>query len=80
MMNPRQFNAVIPPYKYQPHQLPNKQFINPVINNNRSNFQQQNKNIITPDNLTENLSQLNIQDVEELASLIFDIVEKDYPK
>ena len=80
-MNPKPFNPNIPPYKYQPHPLPNNQFINPVIiNNNRNNINQQNNNVITPDNLAENLSGLNIQDIEEAASLVFDIVEKDYPK
>jgi len=78
MMNPMQFNPVVHPYKFQPHPLPNKPIINPVTNN-ISNFPPQTVDIITPDSLTQSMAGLNIEDVEEAASLIFDIVEKDYP-
>ena len=79
MVNPMQFNAVVPPYKYQPQPLPNNPLINPVANN-IGNFPPQRVDVITPDNLTQSMSELNIQDIEEAASLIFDIVEKDYLK
>jgi hypothetical protein len=77
MVNPMQFNAVVPPYKYNPQQLPNKQIINPVANN-IGNLPPQSADILSPENLTQSMSELNIQDIEEAASLIFDIVEKDY--
>jgi hypothetical protein len=75
MIPNKTINPVLPPYKFQP-----QPFENPLGNNNKSNQIQPQNVIITPDNFAKKFSELIIEDSEEAASLIFDIVEKDYPK
>lgn len=79
MIPTRPMGQVVPPYKYQQQPIISKQLVNPAVPNNRPLTHQVNVPI-TPDNLAKNLSELNIEDTEEAASLIFEIVEKDYPK
>jgi hypothetical protein len=79
MIPTKQLGPMVPPYKFQQQPIVSKPFVNQVVPNIRPPAQQVNI-AMTPDNLAKNLSELNIQDIEEAASVIFDIVEKDYPK
>lgn len=79
-MSNKQINPVMPPYKFQSQPVITKPYVNPIPPTNRNSLAQPSNVILSPDNLAKNLSELNLEDTEEAASLIFDIVEKDYPK
>jgi len=79
MIPTKPIGQIVPPYKYQQQPIITKQLVKPAVLSNRPLPHQLNVPI-TPDNLANNLSELYIEDTEEAASLIFEIVEKDYPK
>jgi hypothetical protein len=58
--------------------MPSQMFNNKFNNNHKQNRNNNMKN--EADTIVTSLNKLSVNDIEEAASIIFEIVEKDYPE